>query len=91
MSVHNLMVRLRQYSRCAMTGEELRSTKHQPNKSLDYILKGRVYIEEVPPDIEPIKRLLEKYSGIRPKDIDEHIYQIVRITCHYWQTSPIIP
>ncbi|KAI1370625.1 hypothetical protein F4677DRAFT_438020 [Hypoxylon crocopeplum] len=74
--MHKLLVRLRRYSHCAMAAEEINKANKQPNRSLDYILKGKVYIEELPPDIEPIRRLLEKHSGIRARDVDEHIYQI---------------
>ncbi|KAI1772148.1 hypothetical protein F4818DRAFT_176098 [Hypoxylon cercidicola] len=75
--MHKLLLRLGQYSRCAMeAGETDRNNKYQPNKPLDHLLKGRIYIEELPLDIEPIRGLLERYSGIRAKDVDEHIYGI---------------
>ena len=77
--MQKLFVRLRRYSRCAVTTEDVqKDTKHQPSKSLDSMLTGKVYVEELPLDIEPIRKLLEKYSGVRPKDIDDHIHQIVR-------------
>ncbi|KAI1387133.1 uncharacterized protein F4822DRAFT_274999 [Hypoxylon trugodes] len=86
--MHKLLARLQRYSRCAMAaGDSNARAKHQPNRSLDYILKGRVYIEELPPDIEPIRRFLEKYSGIRAKDVDEHIYQI---RDRLWEIYPYI-
>ncbi|XXG96252.1 hypothetical protein Hte_002533 [Hypoxylon texense] len=53
--------------------------------SMDYLMKGKVYMEELPPDIEPIRILLGKYSGIRAKDVDEHIY---RIRERLWQIYP---
>lgn len=58
------------------TEDVQRNSKHQPSKSLDSMLTGQVYVEELPADIEPIRKLLEKYSGVRSKDIDEHIHQI---------------
>jgi hypothetical protein len=36
------------------------------------------YLTEIPPEIDPARRLLEQYSGIAPEDIDAHIYKIVR-------------
>ncbi|KAI0887713.1 uncharacterized protein GGS22DRAFT_185091 [Annulohypoxylon maeteangense] len=75
--MQKLFVRLRRYSRCATTADNNRMhSKHHPDRSLDFILKGKVYIEELPPDIEPIRSFLEKYSGIRAKDIDDHIHEI---------------
>lgn len=44
--------------------------------------RGQVYIADLPSDIEPARKLLEKYSGIRAKDVDEHIHTIVRDTTH---------
>ncbi|KAI1760090.1 hypothetical protein GGR53DRAFT_523351 [Hypoxylon sp. FL1150] len=85
--MHKLLFRLGQYSRCTMVAEVMdESTKHQHNnRSLDQLLKGRVYIEELPSDIEPIRSLLEKYSGIRSKDVNEHIY---RIRERLWDICP---
>lgn len=57
---------------------EDKNSKRQPDRSLDDILRGKVYIEELPSDIEPIRRLLEKYSGIRTREVDDHIHEIVR-------------
>ncbi|KAI1125128.1 hypothetical protein F5Y10DRAFT_13554 [Nemania abortiva] len=31
------------------------------------------YLDEIPPELEPARRLLEKYSGIAPEDVDAHI------------------
>ncbi|OTA79129.1 hypothetical protein M434DRAFT_402129 [Hypoxylon sp. CO27-5] len=82
------LMRLRRYSRCAMAAEDAnKSNRHQPSRSLDYILKGKVYVEELPPDIEPIRRFLEKYSGIRGKDVDEHIHQI---RDRLWEIYPYV-
>ncbi|KAI1134236.1 hypothetical protein F5Y05DRAFT_240620 [Hypoxylon sp. FL0543] len=71
------LVGLRRYTRCAMAAEDAnKSSKHQPSRSLDYILQGKVYVDKLPPDIEPIRKFLEKYSGIRAKDVEGHIHQI---------------
>ncbi|KAI1451663.1 hypothetical protein F4805DRAFT_450567 [Annulohypoxylon moriforme] len=75
--MQKLLVRLRRYSRCATTADNDQiNSKHRPDRSLDFTLKGKVYVEELPPDIEPIRSFLEKYSGIRSKDIDDHIHEI---------------
>ncbi|KAI0382333.1 hypothetical protein F5Y04DRAFT_53194 [Hypomontagnella monticulosa] len=86
--MHKLLVRLRRYSRCAVVIEDTqRDTKHQPSKSLDSMLTGKVYVEELPLDIEPIRKLLEKYSGVRPRDVDEHIHQI---RDRLWEIYPYV-
>lgn len=36
------------------------------------------YLTEIPPEIDPARRLLEQYSGIAPEDVDAHIHEIVR-------------
>lgn len=77
--MNKLLLRLGQYSRCTMASEEMDRKHQHNNRSLDHLLKGKVYIDELPPDIEPIRSLLEKYSGIRTKDVDEHIYRIVSV------------
>ncbi|KAI1446502.1 hypothetical protein F5Y02DRAFT_64234 [Annulohypoxylon stygium] len=75
--MQKLLVRLRRYSRCATTTDDNKAmSKHRPTRSVDFLMKGKVYIEELPTDIEPIRGFLEKYSGIRSKDIDEHIHEI---------------
>ncbi|KAI1092035.1 hypothetical protein F5B19DRAFT_483538 [Rostrohypoxylon terebratum] len=75
--MQKLLVLLRRYSRCeTMVDDSNTMSNHRPDRSLDFLMKGKVYIEELPPDIEPIRGFLEKYSGIRPKDIDEHIHEI---------------
>ncbi|KAI1473634.1 hypothetical protein F4774DRAFT_415635 [Daldinia eschscholtzii] len=84
--MQKLVLRLRQYGRCTMTAED-KNDKHQPDRSLDYLLKGKVYIEELPPDIEPIRRFLEKYSGIRTKDVDDHIHEI---RDRLWEIYPYV-
>ncbi|KAK7747066.1 hypothetical protein SLS62_009222 [Diatrype stigma] len=38
--------------------------------------RGQVYIADLPADLEPARKLLERYSGIRAKDVDEHIHTI---------------
>ncbi|KAL7621800.1 hypothetical protein AAE478_007299 [Parahypoxylon ruwenzoriense] len=83
------LVRLRRYDRCVIAhqGEPKKNSKHQPNRSLDYLLKGKVYIEELPEDIEPIRTLLEKYSGIRARDVDEHIHLI---RDRLWEIYPYV-
>ncbi|KAI5859263.1 hypothetical protein GGS23DRAFT_616370 [Durotheca rogersii] len=72
------LLHLRQHSRSAITTRRASNfnSEQQPDRSLDRLLAGRVYIEELPPDIEPIRTLLVKYSGIRTKDVDEHVHQI---------------
>ncbi|KAI0477900.1 hypothetical protein GGR56DRAFT_674220 [Xylariaceae sp. FL0804] len=44
--------------------------------SYDAVVRGKIYIEALPPDIEPIRGLLEKYSGIRARDVDAHIHDV---------------
>ncbi|KAI1811047.1 hypothetical protein GGS20DRAFT_564880 [Poronia punctata] len=39
-------------------------------------LSGGRYMEVLPPDVEPIRALLTGYSGIRPEDVDRHVYGI---------------
>lgn len=39
--------------------------------------RGQVYIFDLPADIDPARKLLERYSGIRAKNVDEHIHTIV--------------
>jgi hypothetical protein len=36
------------------------------------------YLVEIPPEIDPARRLLEQYSGFAPEHVDAHIYEIVR-------------
>ncbi|KAI1655994.1 hypothetical protein F4813DRAFT_381826 [Daldinia decipiens] len=84
--MHKLILRLRQYGRCTMATED-KNNKHQPDRSLDEILRGKVYIEELPSDIEPIRRLLEKYSGIRTRDVDDHVHEI---RDRLWEIYPYI-
>ncbi|KAI1258158.1 hypothetical protein MGN70_001205 [Eutypa lata] len=38
--------------------------------------RGQVYIFDLPADIDPARKLLERYSGIRAKNVDEHIHTI---------------
>jgi hypothetical protein len=35
------------------------------------------YLTEIPPEIEPGRRLLGQYSSIAPQDVDAHIFEIV--------------
>jgi hypothetical protein len=42
------------------------------------------YLANIPPEIDPARRLLEKYSGIAPEDVDAHIYEIVRHLIHLY-------
>ncbi|KAI0168928.1 hypothetical protein GGR52DRAFT_497302 [Hypoxylon sp. FL1284] len=75
--MRELLVRLGQCGRLAIAPKETdRNKKPQHTTSLDHLLKGRVYINELPPDVEAIRWLLEKYSGIRARDVDDHIYHI---------------
>ncbi|KAI1074248.1 hypothetical protein F5B20DRAFT_465344 [Whalleya microplaca] len=67
-----LLLYLRQYNRCAVATEENGSSR----KSYDSILRGKIYVADLPPDIEPIRKFLEKYCGIRAKDVDGHIHSI---------------
>ncbi|KAI8957367.1 hypothetical protein F5Y11DRAFT_360899 [Daldinia sp. FL1419] len=84
--MHKLILRLRHYGRCTMTTED-EPSKHQPDRSVDSIMKGKVYVEELPTDIEPIRGLLEKYSGIRAKDVDDHIHEI---RDRLWEIYPYV-
>ncbi|OTB09385.1 hypothetical protein M426DRAFT_70672 [Hypoxylon sp. CI-4A] len=59
----------------------------QSSRSLEHLLQGKVYIDELPPDIKPIVKFLEKYSGIRAKDVDEHIHQI---RDRLWEVYPYV-
>ena len=42
--------------------------------------RGQVYISDLPADLEPARRLLQKYSGIPARDIDKHVHAIVCIS-----------
>ena len=37
-----------------------------------------IYQEELPPDIGPMRELLQDYSDIKPNQIESHLYKIVR-------------
>ena len=37
-----------------------------------------IYQEELPPDIGPIRNLLQDYSDINPNQVESHLYKIVR-------------
>ncbi|KAI8625931.1 hypothetical protein F5Y19DRAFT_235820 [Xylariaceae sp. FL1651] len=37
---------------------------------------GGRYMHALPAEVEPIRTFLVEYSGIRPGDVDEHVYQI---------------
>ncbi|KAI0003553.1 hypothetical protein F4779DRAFT_95455 [Xylariaceae sp. FL0662B] len=80
---NKLLLRFRQYSRCAIAPEEANSGC----KSYDSILGGKIYVDDLPPDIEPIRKFLEKYSGIRAKDVDEHIHYI---RDRLWEIYPYV-
>ncbi|KAI0602034.1 hypothetical protein F4775DRAFT_296650 [Biscogniauxia sp. FL1348] len=61
---------LRPPSRCkTMVADDI-------HESHDAVLRGKIYIDTLPADILPVRRLLEKYSGIRGKDVDRHIHQV---------------
>ena len=38
-----------------------------------------IYQEELPPDIGPMRKLLQDYSDIPASRIESHLYQIVRL------------
>ncbi len=40
--------------------------------------RGQVYIADLPADLGPARKLLERYSGIRARDVEEHIHVVVR-------------
>ncbi len=40
--------------------------------------KEHYYREELPDNIEPMRRLLETYSKVPPGDVDAHLRNIVR-------------
>ncbi|KAI1341122.1 hypothetical protein F5Y15DRAFT_414244 [Xylariaceae sp. FL0016] len=72
-------LRLPGHGRCGGTGDgngAAADTDAESRLSHEEALRGRVYIDFLPSDIEPIRKLLEKYSGIRAKDIDEHIHSM---------------
>ena len=54
-----------------------RAEPPQPDAVADAQARGQVYISDLPADLEPARRLLERYSGIRARDIDGHIQAIV--------------
>lgn len=37
-----------------------------------------IYQEELPPDIGPIRKLLQDYSDINSNEVESHLYKIVR-------------
>jgi hypothetical protein len=45
-------------------------------------LSGGRYMAALPADVEPVRALLTGYSGIRPEDVDRHVYQMVSLTQH---------
>jgi hypothetical protein len=42
------------------------------------------YLAEIPPEVDPARHLLERYSCVSPEDVDAHIYQIVRLQVLLW-------
>lgn len=52
----------------------------QTTKQITTIVKHSTaaYLVEIPPEIEPARRLLEQYSGFAPEHVNAHIYEIVR-------------
>ncbi|RYO76716.1 hypothetical protein DL766_004164 [Monosporascus sp. MC13-8B] len=48
----------------------------EPAAVADARSRGKVYITDLPADIEPARRLLQRYSGIPARDVDEHILDI---------------
>ena len=51
--------------------------------SMDVLAMAKwLYQEDLPVDgsLEPVRELLEGYSGIEPTAVEEHLLEIVRIT-----------
>ncbi|RYP18293.1 hypothetical protein DL765_004013 [Monosporascus sp. GIB2] len=48
----------------------------EPAAVADARSRGKVYLTDLPADIEPARRLLQRYSGIPARDVDEHILDI---------------
>lgn len=63
----------------AARGDDNRAEPPQLDAITDAQARGQVYISDLPADIEPARKLLQSYSGIRAKDVDGHIQTIV---CH---------
>ena len=61
----------------AARGDETWAEPPQLDAIADAQARGQVYISDLPADIEPARRLLRSYSGIRAKDVDGHIQTIV--------------
>ncbi|CAJ2505838.1 Uu.00g132320.m01.CDS01 [Anthostomella pinea] len=66
--------------RCSMAAQDTKA-------SHDAVLRGKIYIDALPADVAPIRRLLEKYSGIRAKDVDEHIHYM---RDRLWEIYPYV-
>lgn len=47
-----------------------------------------IYQEELPPDIGPMRELLQDYSDIKPNQIESHLYKIVRSRARVPTLSP---
>lgn len=43
----------------------------------DAHLGNNVYLDAIPADVEPARKLLETYSGIRRKEYDDHVHRMV--------------
>ena len=54
-----------------------RADPPQPDAIADAQARGQVYISDLPADLEPARRLLQKYSGIPARNIDKHVHAIV--------------
>ncbi|KAI0026258.1 hypothetical protein F4780DRAFT_18691 [Xylariomycetidae sp. FL0641] len=52
------------------------STREEKKRSHESVVRGKIYIDTLPADLEPVRRLLEKYSGLRARDVDDHIYDM---------------
>ncbi|RYP01503.1 hypothetical protein DL764_006198 [Monosporascus ibericus] len=48
----------------------------EPAAVADARSRGKIYIADLPADIEPARRLLQRYSGIPARDVDKHIQDI---------------
>ncbi|KAI1501345.1 hypothetical protein F5X99DRAFT_382958 [Biscogniauxia marginata] len=46
------------------------------HESHDAVLRGKIYIDTLPADIQPARKFLERYGGIRGKDVDKHIHYV---------------
>jgi hypothetical protein len=73
-----ILAKLKRLSR-GITEDERSPDKGTPDDPASRIqIGGQAWLADPPADIQPARRLLQKYSGIRAKDVETHIHSIVR-------------